>query len=97
MAAEGPMIRTRASRDPFNWRERVTATMIVVGLALPFIPVPGDGMARMKAVRLDEATTHPVKVTTQAPRSVCEVLAFSLAYENPETGAYTRVACKVPQ
>jgi hypothetical protein len=22
------------------------------------------------------------------------VLAFSLAYENPETGAYTRVACK---
>ncbi|HXA72089.1 MAG TPA: hypothetical protein VNW24_16655 [Stellaceae bacterium] len=72
----------------------MVATTIVAGLALPFIPVPGDGMAHMKAVRREEATTEPVKVTTQAPRSVCAVLAFSLAYENPETGAYTRVACK---
>lgn len=89
------MFRARPSREPLNWRERLLATAIVVSLALPFIPVPGDGMAHMRAVRRDEATT--VKVTTQAPRSVCEVLAFSLAYENPETGAYTRVACKQPQ
>jgi len=91
------MIRTRPSREPLNWRERLLATAIFAGLALPFIPVPGDGMAHMKAVRRDEAATPPVKVSTQAPRSVCEVLAFSLAYENPETGAYTRVACKQPQ
>ena len=91
------MIRTGLSREPLSWRERLLATMIVASLALPFIPVPGDGMAHMKAVRRDETTTGPVKVATQAPRSVCEVLAFSLAYENPETGAYTRVACKQPQ
>ncbi len=91
------MIRIQASREPLTWRERLLATTIVVSLALPFIPVPGDGMAHMKAVRRDEAATQPVKVTTQAPRSVCEVLAFSLAYENPETGAYTRIACKQPQ
>jgi len=91
------MIRTRPSREPLNWRERLLATAIVMGLALPFIPVPGDGMAHMKAVRRDEATTQPVKVATQAPRSVCAVLAFSLAYENLETGAYTRVACKQAQ
>jgi hypothetical protein len=91
------MIRTRPSREPLNWRERLLATAVVMGLALPFIPVPGDGMAHMKAVRRDEATTQPVKVATQAPRSVCAVLAFSLAYENPETGAYTRVACKQAQ
>ena len=91
------MIRTGLSREPLSWRERLVAMMFVASLALPFIPVPGDGMAHMKAVRRDEATTRPVKVATQAPRSVCEVLAFSLAYENPETGAYTRVACKQPQ
>ena len=91
------MIRTRPSRVPLNWRERLLATAIFVSLALPFIPVPGDGMGHMKAVRRDEAGTHPVKVTTQAPMSVCEVMAFSLAYENPQTGAYTRVACKQPQ
>jgi len=97
MVAEGPLIHTGLAREPLSWRERLLATMIVASLALPFIPVPGDGMAHMKAVRRDETTTQPVKVATQAPRSVCEVLAFSLAYENPETGAYTRVACKQPQ
>ena len=91
------MIRTRPSGVPLTWRERFLATAILASLALPFIPVPGDGMARMKAVCREEAGTHPVKVTTQAPKSVCEVLAFSLAYENPETGAYTRVACQQPQ
>lgn len=91
------MIRARPSREPLNWKERLLATSIAVSLALPFIPVPGDGMAHMKAVRRDEATTAPVKVSTQAPKSVCALLAFSLAYEDPETGAYTRVNCKQPQ
>lgn len=88
------MLLIRGSRNRLNWRERVVATLIVGSLALPFIPVPGDGMARMKAVRHDVATPGHVKMTTKAPMSVCEVLAFSLAYENPATGAYTRVACK---
>ena len=96
MAVEGPIIIGGGSRDPLNWRERCLATLIVASLALPFIPVPGDGMGHMKTTRRDEATPTPVKSTTQAPMSVCEVLAFSLAYENPETGAYTRVACKQP-
>jgi hypothetical protein len=54
-------------------------------------------MAHMKAVRRDEGTAQPVKLVAQAPKSVCEVMAFSLAYENPDTGAYTRVACKDPR
>ena len=90
------MIGIHGSTERLSWRERLLATVIVGSFALPFVPVPGDGMAHMKAVRRDEATSQPVKITTQAPRSVCEVMAFSLAYENPETGAYTRVACKQP-
>jgi hypothetical protein len=89
-------IGIHGSKERLNWRERLLATVIVGSLALPFVPVPGDGMARMKAVRFDEGTSQPVKVSAQAPKSVCEVMAFSLAYENPETGAYTRVACKQP-
>lgn len=91
------MIRIHGSKDRLSWRERLLATLVVGSLALPFVPVPGDGMAHMKAVRRDESAAAPVKVSTQVPKSVCEVLAFSLAYENPETGAYTRVACKQPQ
>lgn len=91
------LFRTRPSREPLNWRERLLATAIFASLALPFIPVPGDGMAHMKAVRRDEGTAQLVKVVAEAPKSVCEVMAFSLAYENPQTGAYTRVACKQQQ
>lgn len=91
------MFRRRPSREPLNWRERLLATAIFTSLALPFMPVPGDGMARMKAVRRDEGAAQPVKVSAQAPRSICAVMAFSLAYENPDTGAYTRVACKAPR
>ena len=91
------MIRTHRSEGRLSWRETLLATVIVGSLALPFVPVPGDGMAHMKAVRRDETRSEPVKIATQAPKSVCEVLAFSLSYENPETGAYTHVACKQPQ
>jgi hypothetical protein len=88
------MILSRGITDRLNWRERLLATFIVASLALPFIPVPGDGIAHMKVIRHDTVDLKPVKVSTEAPRSVCQVLAFSLAYENPETGAYTRVACQ---
>jgi len=81
------------SGDHLTCGERLVATCIVASLALPFIPVPGDGVAQMKAVRHDTEVAK-VKVLTEAPRSVCEVLAFSLAYEDPATGAYQRVACK---
>lgn len=91
------MIRIHGSKERLSWRERLLATLVVGSLALPFVPVPGDGMAHMKAVRRDEIRAEPVKITTQAPNSVCQVLAFSLSYENPETGAYTHVACKQPR
>ena len=88
------MMRTGYTRVPLSWRERLLGTLVVASLALPFIPVPGDRMAQMRAVRRDETTAQPIKVTTEVPRSVCRVLAFSLAYEDPDTGAYTRVRCK---
>jgi len=92
------MILSGGISDRLNWRERLLATslatFLVASLALPFVPFPGDGVAHMKVIRRDTVEPQPVKVSTEAPRSVCEVLAFSLAYENPETGAYTRVACK---
>ena len=91
------MIHVQGPKVRLSWRERLLATVLVGSLALPFVPVPGDGMAHMKAVRLDEIRAEPVKIATQAPKSVCEVLAFSLSYENPETGAYTHVACKQPR
>ncbi|HVM80027.1 MAG TPA: hypothetical protein VMU06_13480 [Stellaceae bacterium] len=88
------MISKFTGEERLNWGERSLVAFIALSLALPFVPVPGDGTMRMKVARRADGTVEPVKAKTQAPKSVCEVLAFSLAYEDPATGGYTRVACK---
>lgn len=87
------MLLKASSRQRLNWRERLTAILVVLGLALPFVPVPGDGVARMNIAHRSETALKPAKVTTQAPLSACKVLAYSLDYENLETGGYTHIAC----
>lgn len=88
--------RHRRTGERLTWRERAVATLVVTGLVLPFLPVPGDGLAHMKVHYRSDGAAAPAKFATQAPLSVCEVLAYSLGYENPEAGTYTRVDCEQP-
>lgn len=88
------MFRKPAGTDRLNWRERGLVAFIALSLALPFIPVPGDDLMRMKVTGRADGSVAPVKAKTEAPMSVCAVFAFSLAYEDPATGGYTRVACR---
>jgi hypothetical protein len=94
MAAEGPMFRKSARPERLNWRERSLVAFVTLSFALPFIPIPGDDIMRMKVTGRTDGSVEPVKAKTEAPMSVCAVIAFSLAYEDPATGGYTRVACK---
>lgn len=87
------MLLNSSPRQRLNWRERLAAVLVVLGLALPFVPVPGDGVARMNIAHRSETALKSAQFTTQAPLSVCMVLAYSLDYENPETGGYTHIAC----
>jgi hypothetical protein len=82
--------------ERFTWRERIIATAVVAGLVMPFLPVPGDGTARMKVHYRNDGAAAPAKFATTAPISVCQLLAYSLVYEHPETGTYTRVDCEQP-
>ena len=88
------MFRKPVGTDRLNWRERSLVAVIALSLALPFIPVPGDALVRMKVTGRTDGSVAPVKAKTEAPLSVCAVFAFSLAYEDPGTGGYARVACK---
>ncbi|MGE5201045.1 MAG: hypothetical protein ACM3O6_03170 [Acidobacteriota bacterium] len=88
------MLRKPAGTDRLNWRERSLVAFIALSLALPFVPVPGDALVHMKVTGRADGSVAPVKAKTDAPLSVCAVFAFSLAYEDPATGGYTRVACK---
>lgn len=74
-------------------RDVVVAALLLFILALPFLPIPGDGTARMRVHFRTGQMADARAFTTETSRSVCTVMAAALSYENPSTGEYTHVAC----
>jgi hypothetical protein len=74
-------------------RDMVVAALLLFLLALPFLPIPGDGVARMQVHFRTGQMSDTGAVTTETSRSVCTVMAAALSYEDPHTGEYTHVAC----
>lgn len=75
-------------------RDATAALIVAASLALPFLPLPGDGTARMKVDFRIPGDKKPQLVLTETTRSVCAVMAAALAYDNPQTGAFTRINCQ---
>jgi hypothetical protein len=76
-----------------NARDMVLAALLLLILALPFLPIPGDGTAQMQVHFRTSQMTDSRAFTTETSRSVCTVMAAALTYEDPHTGEYTHVAC----
>lgn len=82
-----------ARKWPKENREIALSFVVFLGLALPFMPVPGDGLTRMDVHFHTSGMARPHAFTAQTKRSICQVLAATLAFESPETGEYTRITC----
>jgi hypothetical protein len=67
--------------------------IVAAALALPFVPLPGDGAARMKVHFRTSDTGKPQSFSTETSQSVCSMLAATLTYEDPNDGAFTHVNC----
>lgn len=74
-------------------REIGTLLLVMLGLALPVMPIPGDAMSRMDVQFRAEGMTASHNFTTWLPHSVCAVMATALAYEDAQSGLFTRIAC----
>ena len=75
-------------------RDAITGGLVLTALALPFMRLPGDGAARMWVNFRTDEMQKAKAFSTETSRSVCTVMAAALSYENPATGAYTRVDCR---
>jgi hypothetical protein len=76
-----------------TFRDMAAAVVVVGALALPFVPLPGDGTAQMKVNFRTADTGKPQSFSTETSQSLCTVMAAALSYESPEDGAFTQVKC----
>lgn len=69
------------------------AFLVAVGLAIPFVPVPGEHPTRI-AVRFQTADmTRPGSFIAHTSSNICHVLAALLSYEDPTTGEFVQINC----
>jgi len=80
----------------FDYRLAVGSFVVLFGLALPFIPLPGDHMTRMAVRFRTEAMAVPKGFTAYTPANICAVLAAAMAYEDQASGHFTRIDCGKP-
>jgi hypothetical protein len=74
-------------------RDVILGAALLVLLALPFVPVPGDHDTLMRVhFRAGEgAKLHAFSLPTS--ESVCTVVQAAIDDNDPQTGAFTRVSC----
>ncbi len=70
------------------------SSVLLAGLALPLMPIPGDGPTRINVVFHNEGMDRQQKFSTQVSRSLCHVVQVTMSYEDPDTGDYARVDCQ---
>jgi hypothetical protein len=77
-------------RSSFN--DIAAVALVVAALAVPVMHLVSDA-ARMHIKFRTAEMAKPQTFTTDTSRSTCTLMAAALAYENPETGAFTHVDC----
>jgi len=87
------LYRTR-DEGTFGARDIVLSLLVVFGLALPFLPLPGDVRTRMEVRFQAPGMTAPHSFNVATTMSACTVLARALEYDDAATGHYTRIDCE---
>jgi hypothetical protein len=73
--------------------ETTLAVLVVIGLALPFVPIPGQHLTRI-AVRFQTADMpRPSSFIVHTSSNICYVLSTLLSYQDPGSGEFVQVNC----
>jgi hypothetical protein len=74
-------------------RDLAISLLVLLALAIPFMPVPGDHLTLMHVRFHTREMAAPRAFTARTLHSICTVMAAALAYNDPHTGQYTRISC----
>jgi hypothetical protein len=75
-----------------SFHDIAAVALVLAALALPLMHLVSDA-ARMHIKFRSAEMAKPQSFTTDTSRSTCALMAAALGYENPDTGAFTRVDC----
>ncbi len=86
---------TRGNSIPKGVDYPVAAWLLLalLGLALPFIPVPGDRHTRIVVQFRRPEMAAPTRFSAHTTATICQVLTAAMAYEDPAKGYHTQVGC----
>src|SRR5579863_9130213 len=87
------MSRERSNTGGLNSCVAAGSLLVLLGLALPFIPFPGDRVTRIAIQFRNTAKDEPTRFTARTSASICTVLAATMAYDNPQSGGYAHIDC----
>jgi hypothetical protein len=80
-----------------RWLDRSEIALVVamaMGLALPFLPLPGGAKAHMQVRFHAPGMAAARSFTATATLSDCEIMANALVYEHPDTGNFVQISCE---
>lgn len=87
------MRRGNSIATGFDGRMAAGSLLVFFGLALPFIPLPGDRITRIGVQFRTAEMAAPASFTARTTGNICQALAASMAYEDPAGGSFTRIDC----
>ncbi len=76
-----------------DFRVAAGSLLVLFGLALPFLPVPGDRITRIAVEFRTADMAQPASFSARTKSSICRTLAAAMAYEDPASGGFTRIDC----
>jgi hypothetical protein len=83
----------RLVRRHIGFLEATLALIVALGLALPFLHIPGEHPTRI-AVRFQTADmARPGGFTVHISSSICYVLRALLSYQDPSSGEFVQITC----
>jgi hypothetical protein len=73
--------------------EATLALVVAAGLAIPFVPIPGEHSTRI-AVRFQTADMpRPGSFIVHTSSNICRVLSALLSYQEAATGEFVQIDC----
>ena len=82
------------NQDALGRFDIALSLVLLLGLALPFLPLPGRAPAQMHVRFQVGGMSAPRTFKASTTLTDCRLLANALAYDHRDSGAYVRITCE---